>query len=260
MNDTVLILNSANASTIDLTTGHAEFQLDNPLQSNKENVPLLSLNSFTFTNYFYNITAALGNNKIYYSDDDTVGEEEKYNITIPDGSWGYEELNTYIVNKLVEDTTAPGLFELLADNSQNKIYIKFGPTLTGWYVYMGADSPFTLLGLTTLTPYPADQSNVVNEIVYADTTAAFNNVEAINVKTNLSNNFIYGSKTGNTLYSTSPAVGIGSVQIDRPYNLLWQNSETLRSGISKIIIDIVDQDENTLAMAENFAVVLQIKY
>lgn len=259
--DTVLILNSANATTVNLITGQANFILSDTL-SFPDRLPKIALNSFSFTNFFYNITTGV-NDKIYYSDD--LKDETKYDITIPAGSYSPETLNTFWVNQILADGNAPALCQFLADYSQNKIYIKYGALLgAGWFVHFGALSPFTLLGGVVNGNYPGAVGvpvlNAANEIVYMPLVAAFNNVEALNVKTNLSNNFIYGLRKANTIFSTSPSVSVGSVQIDRPYNLLWSDSDTLRCGISEIVINITDQNDTALRMAENFTTVLQVSY
>lgn len=257
--DMILVLNSANATIKDLTNGRAQYILKDPLRL-EDQLPKICVNSFSFTNWFKNISAALGNNKIYYSDDATPGQEMKYSITVPDGSYEPETLNTFIINELANLAVAPGLFQILPDYSQNKIYFQFDGTLIGWYVYMHTDSPFTILGLTVSTPYPASQSNTVNEIVYADTIAAFNNITAINVKTNLSNNFVYGTNSSSVLYSTGLTARAGYVQSSEPQNLLWSDSRTLQSGISEIIIDITDQSDTAINMSEDFIVILMIRY
>jgi len=254
--DTVLILNSANATTVDLTTGSASFVLSEQL-SFTDRLPKIAVNSFSFTNWFLNISAALGNNKIYYSDDTL--DKTKYTITVPDGSYTPETLNTFIVNELADQAVAPGLFQILPDYSQNKIYIQYAAT-TGWFVRMHTDSPYTVLGLTVSTSYPASESNTASEVVYADTTAAFNNIETINVKTNLSNNFIYGTNQSSVLFSTGLTAQVGYVQQTAPYNLLWSDSRTLQSGISEIVISITDQNDAAVNMSENFIVTLQIRY
>jgi len=254
--DIVLILNTANATTKDLATGHASYVLGEPLRFEKSQ-PKIAVNSFSYTNFFLNISAALVNNKIYYSDDDS--DSDKYNITIPDGSYSVETLNTYIVNALnAVGATVAGLFEIVADYSQNKVYIKWGDTLTTWYLSFEAGTPYTLLGFDLDDFVPADQSNSANEINYAPNNAVFNNIEAINIKTNLSNNIVLGTRQSNVLYQSIPSVNPGSVQTDRPQNLLWASSYTLSAGISEIVIDLTDQSGTPMVMSENFVVMVQI--
>lgn len=253
----ILILNSANATSSDLTTGRANFILEQTLRF-EDKKPKIAVNSFSFTNFFKNVSASIGNNVLYYSDDALDGE--KYSITIPDGSYTPESLNTLIGDALTADGYAPGLFQILADYSQNKIYYKFSSVLTGWFVHYGLDSPFALLGGTVSQNIPASQANVVNEIEYATNVAAFNNITDVNLTSNLSNNVIYGTNQSAILYNTSPSVSVGSVQVDRPYNLLWTDSISLQSGISEIKLQIVDQSGTAVELYEDFTVVIQIRY
>lgn len=254
--DLVLILNSAQATSVDLTTGSATFILGESL-SFQDSAVRVAVNSFSFTNFFLNISAALANNTIYYSDDPL--DSTKYSITIPDGSYSITSLNSFISGQLLADAVAPALFEFLPDYSQNKVYVKWGPTLSTWFLSMEAGTPYTVLGFDLNDFVPAGKSNTVNEINYAPNAAAFNNVESVNVKTNLANNIILSTGRSNVLYQTVPTVSPGSIQKDEPNNLLWATSATLSSGISEIKINITDQNDTALPLQENFVVVLQMR-
>ena len=254
-----LILNSSKATTYNLAIGKATFILADTLRFTDKK-PKIAINAFSFTNFFKNISASIGNNKFYYSDDDA--DETKYTITIPDGSYTPEALNTMINDQLVVDGYAPALFSILSDYSQNKIYYKFSAVLTGWFVHYDTDSPFTVLGGTTGQNIPADTvtGNVANQIEYATNVAAFNNVTDVNVTSNLSNNIIYGTNQSSILYNTSPSVSVGSVQVDRPYNLMWTDSLALQGGISEIQLQVVNQEGVSVEMYEHFTVTIQIQY
>lgn len=255
MTDEVLILNSASASVSNLSAGYASYNLTSPLRFGDSNVKV-ALNTFHFTNYFFNITAALGNNKIYYSDD--ALDETKYTITIPDGSYSVESLNTTINNELIEQGFAPALAELLGDESQNKAYFLFG-ALVGWYFHLGADGPNTILGTVAGDELPASKANTAGEAVYATNTAAFNNIEVINISTNICSNFIYGVNRSSILYSCLPTVPIGSTQNEAPRNLLWADAPSLKQGLTNIVIQLHDQDGNSISMKENWTVILQMR-
>lgn len=257
MSDSVLILDTASATTKDLTTGDATWNLEVPISYRNQN-PVFCLNTFSFTNFFLNIFTGI-NDTIYYTDD--LLDMTKYSIVFPQGSYSVESLNTYWVNKLLEDATAPGMCTLNGDYSQQKVYIQYaaGAPGIGWTVYFAADSPFALMGATVATAYPAALPIVGSTITYLTNVAAFNNIERINIHTNLGNNFIYSTRAGNVIYSTTPTASVGSTNLEKPNNLLWCVSDALRSGISFINIYLTDQNGARINMTEDFMVILQIR-
>lgn len=251
-----IILNSANATYLSAAKSTANFVLGHPLRY-EDKTPEICISKFSFTNFFNNITTGV-NDTIYYSDDS--GDETKYEIVIPQGSYSVDSLNSYIQFKLIEDGNAPGLFNIYGDASTNKVYYVFSDTLTGWYIHFDTDSPYTILGGTNGQEIPAGKSNVVNYTEFATNQAAFNSIEALNIGTNLSSNVIYGVDRSNILYHTVPTAAIGYVQQDEPYNLSWSISNSLSTGVSEIQITITDQDGNLITFSENWIIEIRIRY
>lgn len=251
----VMVLNSANATSSTLSAGYAQFLLDSQLRFDYP--PKIAVNTFSFTNFFYNISAALGNNELHVTDGATT---TPFTLTIPDGGYSIENLNT-IVAGLLTDAGHSGAFEILPNYSANKAYIQFGTVVGGYSLLFDAGTPYTLMGavLNEKLPAGAGVYSIDNQQVYFSTAAAFNNIETININTNLSNNFIYGTSNSAVLYSTAPSVSVGSVQVDRPINLLWSNSQALVGGVNDIIIKLTDQTGAPLPMQENWMIILQIK-
>ena len=255
--DSVIILDTASATVADLTNGEATWQLQVPMQFRDSN-PLFCLNTFSFTNFFINIFTGI-NDTLYYTDD--LLDMTKYSVVFPQGSYSIESMNTFWVNTLLEDAFAPGMSTLMGDYSQQRVYIQYaaGAPGIGWTVYFAADSPFALMGAVVATAYPAALTVAGSTIAYLPNQAAFNNVERINIHTNLGNNFIYSGAIGDIIYSTTPTASVGSTNLDKPYNLLWCSSDALRSGISSIYVYLTDQTGARINMTEDFMVILQVR-
>ena len=246
-----LFLDSAQADIKDLTNGRCTWQFTNPLQySNAE----IGLFEFSFTNFFINISAALGNNHFYFSDD--ALDETKHDITIPDGSYSIGALNDFL---LAEQQSLVGqqIFALVANYSTAKAGIQFG-NVVGWYVHFGAASPYTLLGFTNGQEVPVGKACTAYYIEYAGAVAAFNNLTALKVAIDLTNDSIANGNSSSIVYQTSPTVEPGSTQSDHPANILW--CALTVPTFSQVTIRILDQNEAAVNMNEDFSCTLCIKY
>ena len=257
-NDKVLILNSANADFKDLSNGEARFIMKDPLRL-ENSVPKLALNTVSFYNFFVNISAADNNNHLFITND--YLNLVKYDITIPDGSYGYEELNDVLQLAIAANNPA-GItgcgITINGDASQNKIYFKFAEV--GWAISLSGTTPYTLLGCVLDSTFPAAAvSTVANEVHYAPAVAAFDTVTAVNVQTNLSNSIVYGNNYSNILYSTMVTGAVGSNIQMTPANLLWVHSPSLATGVSEIIIRLLNQSGAPIKLSADFLVVLQIQ-
>jgi len=251
--ENVIILDSTNATSVSLSAGKASYLLKEPIYYQEARRVDIAVNTFSFTNFFLNISSAIGNNVLYYSDD--ALDETQYSITIPDGSYSIDSLSTKVVNLINDDGHVTDLFTIVGDYALNKAYLLFG-TPTGWYVHYGSDSPFAVLGGANGDNLPASQSNTAAEVVYNTNTADFNSVKSINLRTNLSSNLIFGTNRSDIIYTTLPIVSVGSTQQDQPPNLMWISADSLRNGVSQIDIQIEDQNQNALSMSESFYLVL----
>lgn len=249
-----VFLDSAQATVKDLTTGYARFILSDPFGSIPD--AQIAAQQFSFTNWFVNVSAALGNNKLYYSDD--ALDETKYTITIPDGSYSINDLNSYVSNYLKANHAGVALFTLTPNYPTNKIGIQFG-NVVGWYVHFDADSPYTLLGFANPQNVPVGKSNVAYYIEYGGSTAAFNNITNLKVWINLTSDSISNSSQSNIILTTVPIVEVGSTQTTQIYTLLWMESTPLRDKITNIEVRILDQLDRPLLLSEDFTLTLLIK-
>ena len=249
-----IFLDSSQATVFDLSRGYARFILAEPFGGIPE--AQIAASQFSFTNFFINVSATIGNNKIYYSDD--ALDETKYTITIPDGSYSVSDLNNYISNYLKANHAGVALFSLVPNYPTNKIGIQFA-NVVGWYVHFGADSPFTLLGFANGQEVPVGKSNTAYYIEFGANTAQFNNVINVKVATNLTNDSISNTNQSSIILSTVPVVDVGSTQTTQIYTLLWMESTPLRDKITNIELQVLDQNDTPLLLSEHFTLTLLIK-
>ena len=248
----ILFLDSAKASIKDLANGKATFILREPFGE----VPdaMVAASSFSFTNWFINVTSAI-NSKIYYSDD--PANETKYFVDIPTGSYSFADLNTYVQNQVLADRGF-AVFQFVANFSTNKVAVQFA-NVAGWYVHFQADSPFTLLGFANPQNVPVGKANVAFYLEYAASTAAFNNITSIKVCTNLTNDSVSNTNQSPVILQTTPLVSVGSTQTSEVQNLLWMASTPLHDKVTEIRVWILNQLDVPLAMSEDFTLTLIVK-
>lgn len=250
----VIFLDSAQATTKTLATGYASWILQEPFG----NLPgaQICASQFSFTNFFINVSAAIGNNHFYYSNDPL--DLTKFDITIPDGSYSFTDLNTFITNEVKAAQTGNEIFTLVANYSTNKIGVLFG-NFAGWYIHFSAASPFTLLGFAALQNVPATQSNVAYYQEFGAATATFNNITNLKVSTNLSNDSISNTNQSSIILTAVPTVSVGSTQTTEIQNLLWLASTPLESKITEIRVQILDQNDATVNLSEDFTLTLIVR-
>jgi len=249
-----VFLDSSQATVSDLTRGYARFILSEPFGGIPE--AQIAASQFSFTNFFINISASIGNNKIYYSDD--ALNDTKYTITVPDGSYSINDLNSYVSNYLKANHAGVALFTLVPNYPTNRIGIQFG-NVAGWFVHFSADSPFTLLGFANGQDVPVGKANTAYYIEFGGAAAQFNNITNIKVTTNLTNDSISNTNQSSVILTTVPVVEVGSTQTTQIYTLLWLESTPLRDKITNIEIQVLDQNDQPLLLSEHFTITLLVR-
>jgi hypothetical protein len=247
----VFFLSSAQADLKDLSTGQATWFFSNPIEFANAQMGLVE---FSFTNWFINISAALANNKLYYSDDPL--DPTKYLITIPDGSYSLTALSDFLTS---EQQAALGqvIFSLQPNYSTNKCGILFG-NIAGWYVSFSAGTCYAINGFALNQFVPAGKSNTAFYIEYGANTASFNNITALQVSCDLTTDSISNGKSSSVIYQTSPTSEVGATQSDRPNNVVYCTLTNTR--FSSITIRITDQSDNAVTLSEDFSVSLIVRY
>lgn len=245
-----IFLQSSQASEVDLSLGRARWILQQPILFQEAQI---ACHEFTYTNYFINVSASIGNNMFYYSDD--ANASMKYSATIPDGCYTISSYNDILVTNQ-QARLGKIVFQVLPNVSSGKAYILFN-TETGYYVHFAKKS--TLLGFD-IGDYPANKSNVAYAYEVAQSVARFNNVEQIQVTCNLTNDSISNTQRSSVIHTVTPTVGTGYTESSKHYNLLWMNAPMLANSTSEITISLSDQSGAPLFLTENFSVTLLVKY
>lgn len=251
----VMFLPSANASSKDLTKGTATFSLNPPLIFPNNSKIKLALHSFSFTNYFTNITTGV-NDKLYYTDNFAL--PEKYLITITEGSYNVSELSDAINLAVINNGHASGLITLTPDFPTNKVILSI--SVAGWAVnFKALVSPYALLGFTSgqLVPALALTTGAYSE--YSPNVATFNSIQEIYVKTSLTYNSLYAGSQSNIVASVTPVAPIGSIQRHEPINLIYIDAFELSGATNyQLTISLTDQSGNALNMSDDYATTLLI--
>lgn len=243
----VLFLHSACATTRDMVNGIASWHLLEPIRFEHASV---ACHEFSFTNFFMNISAAQGNNVIYYSNDSAT--PMKYSITIPDGSYNVQTFDA-VLSATQQAQVGSIIFNVLPNQSTNKCYLCF--TTAAWHVTFADDH--TVTGFTSGS-YPPTKTSTAHQVIYATNNAAFNGVEQINVSCNLTNDSVSNTRRSSVIHTCTPSAEVSAVENSKHYNLLWLDAPMLSNSISEITISLTDQNSNPILMYENFSVTLLI--
>lgn len=255
----ILFLDSAGASDKNLAVGQAHWILKQPIGS----VPnaQVGCSQFSFTNYFVNVSAALGNNKLYYSNDALA--VTKWTVTIPDGSYSFNDLNAFLKAELISQGhgTVAGtpVFSLVANYATNKVGIQFSAVDVGFFAHFGADSPFTLMGYTNGQNVPASKANVAYYLEMGPNSAQFNNITNLKVSTNLTNSSISNTNQSPIILTCVPVVAVGSTQTFEAKNILWLSSSALEDKLTEVRVQILDQSDHPVLLSEDFTCTLIIR-
>lgn len=243
----VLFLHSASATSKDMLNGTATWHLLEPIRFDHASI---ACHEFSFTNFFMNVSAAQGNNTIYYSND--AATPTKYNVVIPDGSYNVETFDS-VLSAAQQASVGSIIFNVLPNQSTNKCYLTFNSA--GWYVTFQADHVVT--GFIAGN-YPANKVSTAHQVVYATNTASFNGVEQINVSCNLTNDSVSNTMRSSVIHTCTPSTQVSAVENSKHYNLIWLDAPMLANQTSEITISLTDQNANPIMMYENFSVTLLI--
>jgi hypothetical protein len=252
-----IFLNSASSSYTDLSTGRANWVMNPPINFPARAKLKVCLHSFSFTNFFVNISAVKSNNKFYYTDD--IALPEKYSITIPDGSYSVSDLSEAINIAVINNGHTDNLIVLTPDFASNRVV--FTISTVGWQIYMkGLDTPYVLLGCNANQTIPAGAlTTVANYSELAPKVAAFNDLLNIYVHTNLSNNSIFGGVQSNIIANVIPTSSIGSVQNSEPTNLMFIDaSELAGSSLNNISVYLTNQVNEPISLSDHFSLTLLV--
>lgn len=269
----ILFLDSAGSTSKNLANGSASFMLDESFGG--YNRAMIACASFSFTNYFINVSVALGNNLLYFSDE--AANLTKYTITIPSGSYSVADLNTFLIADQLAKIAVPivpvapatlppvgsPFFHIVPLYAQNRLAIQWENTgatsPVGWYIHFGAASPFVLMGFALLGNYPATQANTAGEFNTGPNIPVFNNITTVRLATNLTSDSVGNTGQSPVLVQTAPTVPVGSAMQYDVNNLMWIKSTQLEDKVSEIRLQLLDQNNTPINLAEDFSCTLIVK-
>jgi len=253
---TVLFLPSASATAVDLTRGTATYTFNPPMQFPNGAKYRVAMHSFSYTNYFVNVSSTLANNTFYYTDD--VADADKYSVTIPDGSYNVSDLSNSINNGVITNGHADGLITLTPDFATNKVIVAI--SVAGWQVYFKVGSPYVLLGATLNQLVPAGGLTTGPYVELLPGIATFNALTSMYVKTSLTSGASsFAGRPSEIVGTIIPTASIGAVQNTEVTNLIWIDANSLPGAtLSSITIQIVDQNAASVNLSDPFSLTLLI--
>lgn len=219
--------------------------------NNAKNTRVYCRNS-SIVNYFYNISVALGNNTIYWTDD--VLLPQKYTITFPDGAYDSSDLNNYLKNHFTQlgYTTYP--FLLLSNNALQKIIIQLEPN----YGIKIPSALHTLLGFTA--NYTQFNNTAYTVFYQATSSAKFNNVISLVLSCSIVNTDFNSGEISNSLCVIPITTKVGSLLAYQPQNPTIQYTNLQGTNINSFTLTIRDQLNRTVTIPESWNVELCIEW
>lgn len=235
---------SIGAKNVSADGSYFEVFLDTPL-----NIPKDALNvSMTMdaSNVWWSMPNILTgvNDKLYIDGDDTFGVLTIYTITIPQGLYDLNGLNTTILRQLeqqgAKQTPSP-LITILGDASTNKIIIRFNYTNVE-IDFTQTDTFREILGFDSqvLGPYVGAPTNIT-----ADSVAYFNQINYFLVHSDIVEDGIlmnntYNQIIGQVLIDVAP----GSLIVSTPFNPPKINVQQLAGSFKKQFRFWITNDSN----------------
>lgn len=249
-----LLSNSSNSIFIDNVRKNTfSTTLDNPIfiQEGARNC-YLSLRMASIVNFFYNISATLGNNILYFTDD--VGLPQKYTITIPDGAYEVSQLNLTFKNWLLNNGFSDQDLTLIEDVALQKVIISVASN-------RGIQIPTGLGQVLGFNNTPIFNSSGSTLFYTAQNVAKFNNVISLCVDTSLCSSNLYNGKLTNLIAVVPINVPVSSIILYDPQTPLKIPADNLiNNSIYNISINILDQNRNPVEIIENYSILLEIEY
>ncbi len=186
---------------------------------------------------FKNISVAKANNKLYITND--AGIPTKYTLTIDDGLYSLSELESALDYQIVAAGLPTGTLQLTPDNATGKVIFSL---TTGYQIYFGTNSCYVLLGCTNLQKIPSGGLTVGAYTEKAPNVATFSSLTSVLFHCSLVSNSILNGRGSDVIASVAPNTTVGSLQIDRPYNVIKVPCPNLQNvTINQITMSITDQ-------------------
>lgn len=204
-----------------------------------------------------NISAALGNNKIYYSY--LAGS---YTMTLTDGLYDLDLLNQEIATDLTNEAGIPSdLFELVANSATQKCSIHFNYADTQ-IDFTQADTCREILGFDSVS-VPSGTTTTGESYYEATNIAAFNSINYFLIKSDIiSQGLRVNTFRGNIIDRVMINVSPGSQIVQRKENPeRIECSDLIGTSIRDFYVKVLDQNgDDVTLLGEDFSVLLVFHY
>ena len=184
-----------------------------------------------------NISAALANNKFYYTND--LADSDKYSVTVPDGIYGLSELNSAVDLGVQANGHASGLMSLIAEDATQKVLLKIDNS--GYQVDFQTAGTFRdIIGFDSQL-IPASALTTASLTTRANNVANFSDLEMILLHSNLGGTAILNGKSSTVCATITPDVGVGSLITSRPRHPLVVETPNIGTYIDNATFWLTDQ-------------------
>lgn len=240
------LFSSSNISygAINKSTLGSQFSVNFPepirIPSTAKNVKVWCHSLGTFYTY-PNISPALNNNIIYFTDD--TGNYEKYPIVLPKGLYSVDLLSDQIALALNASGFSSNAVVLSGNLATQKVIFTFNSSGYALYFKTGV-SPYELLGLNAEDKIPSSGLAPTSGVQYsAPNIANFGALESLALQCSLVNTAYNNGRVSQVLASIPINVGAGQNIIYEPSNLIKVDAPNLVGcTISTITFTLCDQN------------------
>lgn len=223
-----------NGGSYDFTTSFSRI-INVETDKNGNSSPKMSLQKIRLWNSWHNISAALGNNKIRYSDGSTYTV-----LTLPDGNYALEDVFQYIRDECYAngdyDNTNPSVpayyldFELNENTGKIKVIISNSYRLDLSF----SGSPTVIFGGST---------EITSTTILPNQADIFNGITDFHVHCSIASPTKYGSNDSDIIFSFTPAYPPNDlIEIELSQNLLNLSGRQIRD----VRMYITDQDNRVV--------------
>lgn len=250
-----LVSNHPLATNTNVNNNSFMMQLKTPLQipNNAKNI-VLYCQYANIVNFFYNISTALGNNILYFTDN--IALPEKYTITLPDGAYDFTNVNDYLKQYFLTNGYDANTIKFYAQEYTGKVSVavtqNFGVKIpAGMGVILGYNANSTYFNNTLIATTYYDAPNIAN----------FNSIISLNLNCDLARSSYYNGEDSTLLASVGITSKVGSLihyAPTLPIKIDCPNYAGLH--IDRITLTVLDQLNRTIKVAENWNATLVFEW
>lgn len=254
----ILMVSDSNVSTNKDSTYNNAFTivLNSPLKvpHDAKNISV-SCPSANIVNFFYNVSATLGNNIMYYTDD--VALPQKYTITFPDGAYDFSDMNQEIKMSLIANSLAIDTLKFYSQPYTQKISIAIK---NGFGVKM-PNGVAQLLGYPHVTGTTYFNAGATTMYYDATESAKFNNIISLNLNCDLVSSNYFNGQFSNLLSSIPITASVGRIINYTPYIPIKIDCPQLAgSVVNSISLMLMDQLNRAVTISEAWNASITIEW